>query len=338
MPRWLLNLTLRIMIYGTLLGIILFGYYTMFHFKRTAQPAPYTKQIHHALDILEEQLKKHIQSLAGDIGERNVFHPDKLSEASLYIQKFWQEQGFHTQYQDYITENIPCKNLWVQIDGKTLPNETVIIGAHYDSVWTSPGANDNASGIAALLEISRTLKNMQPRRSIILIAFVNEEPPFFLTDQMGSSVFAKEMAKQGKIISSMIALETIGYFTNEENSQQYPPLIGWFYPSKGNFLAVVGNLKSRKLVKKVAKYFQASIDFPIEIISAPRNLPGIDWSDHASFWEHGYQAVMVTDTAPYRYPHYHQASDLPDKITYPAYTKVVYGLIEVVKQLANESQ
>jgi Zn-dependent M28 family amino/carboxypeptidase len=223
------------------------------------------------------------------------------------------------------------------MDGTEFPEEIILIGAHYDSVIGSPGANDNASGVGALLEISKAFRGRNPpRRSLRFVAFVNEEPPFFMTNQMGSRVYVREVAKKKEKIVAMISLETLGYYTDRPKSQKYPPFLGRFYPNRGNFIAVVGNTPSRHLVKRVTQYFKGATDFPCECLAAPRIFLGIDWSDHASFWDHGYPAVMVTDTALYRYAHYHQRTDAPDHLNYPAYAKVVYGLTRVIERLANE--
>ena len=239
--------------------------------------------------------------------------------------------------QSYELDGVPSKNLWVQINGTKQPDEIVLLGAHYDSVMGSPGANDNASGVAALLEISGIMqKASAPHRSVRFVAFTNEEPPFFMTGRMGSQVYARKAAKDREKIVAMMSLETIGYYTDTPGSQTYPPLFGLFYPNKGNFIGFVGNLSSRDLVKRVKNYFSQAVDFPYESITAPRFVPGVDWSDHASFWDAGYHALMVTDTALYRYPEYHQATDTPENLNYPAFAKVVGGLAHVTSRLANE--
>jgi len=211
-----------------------------------------------------------------------------------------------------------------------------VIGAHYDSVMGSPGANDNATGIAAVLEISKALKNSQLKKTLYFVAFVNEEPPFFRTPKMGSAHFAKKLTDERKNIVAMASLETIGYYDPRKGMQHYPPLFGFFYPSEANFIAVVGNLGSFKLVQKFKRYFQEESDFHVESLAAPGIVPGVDWSDQRSFWKYGYQAVMITDTAPYRYPYYHGPEDFPDKIKYPQMTQVVEGLSQVILRLAND--
>ena len=326
----------RLIFYSAIIGSILYVFSMMFCCKGDVSQKVKSQMMHFETPDLEEKLKRHVEFLAGKIGERNAFKPQKLQEASSYIRMFWENLGLQVFAQTYELEGKSYENLWVQIDGKTRPDQIILVGAHYDSVWTSPGADDNASGVGALLEISSDMGKEKPSRSIRFVAFVNEEPPFFQTENMGSAVYAKEVARKKENIVAMLSLETIGYFSDKPGSQLYPNFLRWFYPDRGNFIGIVGNLGSRKLVKKITRYFQEESDFPIECISAPRFLPGVDWSDQASFWDHGYQAIMVTDTAPYRYPHYHLASDLPNQLNYPAYARVVDGLMQVIRRLANE--
>lgn len=300
--------------------------------KRPAASPPPEK-----LSLLEERLRGHVEALAGKIGERNLFHPDKLDEAADYIKGFWRQLGFEVREQAYEYQGIVFRNLWVEIEGSELPGEIILAGAHYDTVTGSPGADDNASGVAGLLEISRRFREAgKPRRSVRFAAFTNEEVPFFKSPQMGSIVYAREAAEKKEKITAMISLETIGYFTDERGSQQYPPPLDRFYPDTGNFIGIVGNTGSGGLVKKVGNYFKEASSLPCECAAVPASLPGVDWSDHASFWEYGYPAVMVTDTAPYRNPYYHGEGDTPEKLNYPAFSKAVQGLTHVVRRLADE--
>jgi len=319
------------------IALFTFVYFTVFPCRGIRKTISVNPQMNFEVEALEKRLREHVQIFAGKIGERNLFAQQKLYEASTIIRDFWEKEGFKVFTHTYAVNGIPSENLWIQMDGTDLPGEIVLIGTHYDSVIGSPGANDNASGVGALLEISKAFRERNPpRRSLRFVAFVNEEPPFFMTNQMGSRVYAREVAKKKEKIVAMISLETIGYYTDEPRSQKYPPFLGWFYPHRGNFVGVVGNISSQHLVKKVVQYFKAAVDFSCECLAAPRILLGVDWSDHASFWDHGYPAVMVTDTALYRYPHYHQRTDVPDHLNYPAYAKVVYGLTQVIERLANE--
>ena len=197
-------------------------------------------------------------------------------------------------------------------------------------------ANDNASGVAALLEISRMFQMVEPVLSVQFVAFVNEEPPFFMTSQQGSMVYAQAARRRGEDIRLMASLETIGCYSDEPGSQIYPPLFRLFYPDRGNFLGMISDFRSRAALRRLAAAFRANSDFPLQTASTFRFIPGVSWSDHRSFWRQGYRAVMVTDTALYRYPHYHAASDTPDKLAYPQLTPVTLGLFAAFAKLARE--
>lgn len=279
---------------------------------------------------VEEQLRQHIRVLAQEIGERNLFHPEELQKAAKYIEDFWQGLSYEPTRQTYLVDKIACSNLKVEIPGKMTPEEIILIGAHYDSVYGSPGANDNATGVAVLLELSRLLQSAKMNYTVRWVAFVNEEPPFFKTNQMGSRVYIRKSAEKKEKIKAMLSLETLGYYSDQKGSQQLPPGFQFFYPDTGNFIAVVGNLSSLSLVRKLEKAIRDQ-GFPAEGLAAPSWIPGVDWSDHAEFWPYGVSAVMLTDTAPYRYPFYHTAEDKPDKIDYPRLAKLTAALSKALE-------
>ncbi len=287
---------------------------------------------------LAERLRTHVQRLAGEIGERNVFRPEALDDAAALITGEWRKQGYRVVSQVYPADGLPCANLEITRAGRTRPREIILVGAHYDSVIGSPGANDNASGVAALLEISRLLAETEPQRTVRLVAFVNEEPPFFATRQMGSHVYAGAARARRDDIRLMLALETIGYYSEEPRSQHYPPLFNFFYPDRANFIAFVSNLRSRRLLRRALGAFRARSDFPVQSLAMFPIVPGVAWSDHLSFWRRGYRALMVTDTAFYRYPHYHTEGDTPDKLAYEGLARVTVGIWETVADLATESR
>jgi len=267
-----------------------------------------------------------------------VFNYENLQKAADYIQEFWQKAGFEVSRQPYtVLGEKTVANLCVEVPGTSLPGEIVLLGAHYDSVGGHcPGANDNASAVAALLELSLLFRNMQPKRTLRFCAFVNEEPPFYHTKNMGSFVYAREAKKRGDDIKAMIAMDTIGYYSDLPGSQKYPFPFSFFYPTKANFLAFVGNLPSASLVRSAISVFRTKAKFPSEGIAAPSLVPGVSWSDHWSFWKFGYPALMVTDTALFRYSHYHEEGDTLDKIAFKQLTRVVSGLKEVLRDLADE--
>jgi len=265
----------------------------------------------------------------------NVFHPDALHAAEDYITREWRQQGYDVRKQTYTAQGVECANLEITRAGNSPNNDVILIGAHYDSVLGSPGANDNGSGVAALLELSRLFKDVAPETSLRFVAFVNEEPPFFFWPSMGSMVYAKAARQRGDPIRFMISLETIGYYRDQPGSQTYPPLLKHFYPDTGNFIAFVSNLRSRHILRDCVRAFSAATDFPVQSIAAPALVPGISLSDQLAFWRHGYKALMITDTAFYRYPYYHTAQDTPDKLDYEPFTEMTNGLFLMLCRLAN---
>lgn len=283
-----------------------------------------------------ERLKSHVSTLAERIGERNLKHYDSLNASLNYIENNFSNIGFQISEQEYSVDAKSVKNVEAEIRGTQKPEQIIIIGAHYDSVSGSPGANDNATGVAALLELARVFNAQNPNRTIRFVAFVNEEPPYFQTEQMGSRVYARRSRERGESIVAMISLETIGYYSDQENSQRYPFPFSWFYPSRGNFIGFVGNTSSRSLVRNAVRIFRGEADFPSEGVAAPGWLTGIGWSDQWSFWKEGYSALMITDTALFRYPHYHRRSDTADKIDYDRFVRVVSGINTLVTDLTNE--
>lgn len=287
-----------------------------------------------AASVSETTLRAHVQTLAGDIGERNVWRPHALRAAADYLRRQWEAQGYQVSAQEYTLEHERWANLEVVRPGRQAPNEIVIIGAHYDSVFGSPGANDNGSGVAALLELSRTFTARHPDRTVRFVAFVNEEPPFFRTGDMGSRHYARAARAKGEDIRAMLALETIGYYDDAPGSQHYPPLFSLFFPDRGNFIGLVSNFGSRMLLKRAVVAFRAASDFPLEYVTTFGWVPGVDWSDHVSFWNEGYPAMMITDTALYRYPYYHSARDTPDKVDYMRLARVTEALVSAVEALA----
>jgi Zn-dependent M28 family amino/carboxypeptidase len=287
-----------------------------------------------AKDNLEERLRTHVLRLARDIGERNVFRPRALQAAALYLEREWREQGYAVETVAYEVSGIRCANLEVTRRGGVRKGEILLIGAHYDSVVGSPGANDNASGVASLLEISRIFTDIDPAMTVRFVAFVNEEPPFFRSMQQGSMVYAAAARQREDDIRLMASLETIGWYSDEPGSQGYPPLFGLFYPASANFLGIVSDFRSRTVMQQLAAAFRAHSDFPLETAATFRFIPGVSWSDHRSFWRQGYPAVMITDTAFYRYRHYHADTDTPDKLNYPALAEVTRGLTSAFAALA----
>lgn len=277
-------------------------------------------------------LRRDVTKLAGDIGERNLHHPQALAAAAGYLRSELEQAGFTVQSQHFSVQGQNCENLEVLIAGAQA--ETLVLGAHYDSVVGSPGANDNGSGSAVLLALARALAGSQPKLSLRLVWFVNEEPPYFQTDQMGSLVYARKLKQDQIPLKGMLSLETVGYYSDAPNSQHYPAPFNLFYPSTGNFIGFVANLESRPLLDELLASFRQQARLASEGVASPANISGIGWSDHWAFWQQGYPALMITDTAPFRYPYYHLATDTPDKLDYERMALLTAGLLETLSKLA----
>lgn len=285
---------------------------------------------------LEKNLRQHVYILSSEIGDRNVTTQyANLNEAKKYISEQLSSFGYNPNFQVHKAYDKEVSNIIAQKASASPDQEIIIIGAHYDTCY-NPGADDNASGIAAVLELARLFKDKNTKKNIRFIAFVNEEPPFFMTPRMGSRVYAKKLRNDNEKIGEIIIFEMIGYYSNKLFSQRYPPFIGSFYPNRANFIAVVGNIKSRNLVKKVKDIFEKKSLFPVEGLAAPEIVIPITYSDHWSFWKEGYEAIMITDTAFYRrISTYHRQSDTYEKLNYPQMAEVVNAMSKVLVELSN---
>lgn len=281
-------------------------------------------------DITAEQLRRHVYRLAETIGERNVFHPQALHAAEDYIRETWRAQGYEVVAQDCTVKGVRSANMEITRLGTTHPAEIILIGAHYDSVQGSPGANDNGSGVAALLELSRLFAGVEPARTLRFVGFTNEEPPFFPFGGMGSMHYARAARRRGDDIRLMISLETIGFYSDAPGSQSYPPLFRFFFPKRADFIGLVSNFRSRRAMRQLARAYRAATDFPMQHVATLAVVPGVAWSDHLSFWRQRYRAVMVTDTAFYRYPWYHTGEDTSDKLNYGEFARMTNGLFKAL--------
>jgi hypothetical protein len=314
----------------TLAGI---SYLTNMPSKSFNSPLPpYT----HEEAELSSALQLIVKKLAEEIGERNYLNIDKLNTAADFIEQSFSLTGLSVQRQTYSIAGKVYYNIEAEKKGVRRAGKVVVVGAHYDSVTGSPGANDNGSGIAALLALARAFSVRDMSQTIRFVAFANEEPPFFWTKQMGSYVYAKRCKEREEDIVAMMSLETIGCYFDKKGSQRYLFPLGFFYPSRGNFIAFVSNLSSRKLLKDAVASFRRHSRFPSEGGAFPWFVPGIFWSDHWPFWKMGYSAIMVTDTALFRYPYYHTSLDTPDKINFEMMSRVVAGLEKVIGDLAGD--
>jgi Zn-dependent M28 family amino/carboxypeptidase len=273
---------------------------------------------------LAARLRGHVETLARS--ERNT----DLDTPARYIADALRAHGLDPKLQSYPSGGRTVSNVEVSAPGNSL----VIVGAHYDTVPGSPGADDNASAVAALIELAGLLgKEGLPLR---FIAFANEELPYSHGPEMGSWNSAQRSRERGETVRAMLSLEMLGYYRDEPRSQRYPPPLGLLYPDRGYFIAFVGDLGARQLVRRTISLFRKHARFPSEGVVAPSFIPGVTFSDHWSFRTHGYPAIMVTDTAFNRNPHYHLASDTPDKLDYERLARVTFGLAAVVRELAAE--
>ncbi len=350
----------RLIAYGSLLILMALlagvGYWVMF-----SDPGGYRDTVLESttstpIEELSSNIKTSVHHLASTIGERNLGEePENLEAARRWIRSRLEEWKYDVEEETYEEtansfSNDPqtgrlrrdkqtheVAHLVAERPGTTHPESILLFGAHYDSVEGSPGANDNATGVAVLLELARLFRDQSFDRTVRFVFFVNEEPPYFHTPRMGSRIYAKRCHERGDSIHAMFSLETIGYYSEEPGSQKYPPIFNWIYPDRGNFLGVVGNLGSRWLVRKTTRLLREAIRFPIQSCSTWGKITGIFWSDHASFWPYGWPAVMLSDSAFFRDPHYHQAGDTPERLNYPALGRITFGLTHVLKELATHT-
>ncbi len=285
-----------------------------------------------------QNLERIVNTLASEIGQRNFAIGNGLADAEAYLTNELTALNYQVNRQPYSVGPIEVANLGVEVQGSTAPEEIIIIGAHYDTVNNDVGADDNASGVAVTLELARLLKTYQPQRTIRFVFFANEEPPHFQTDTMGSLVYAQSCADKNENIIAMLSLETVGFYTDEPGTQNYPFPLNLFYPDTGNFIAFVGNLNSRSLTHQAIKEFRATTQFPSQGATPLASLPGVGWSDHWAFWQHNYPAIMITDTAPFRNPHYHQTTDTPQTLNYPYMARLTQGLTHVIRNLDQQQQ
>ncbi len=322
----------RAVVYGTLLVFLLgSGWYTMFFPGKSFQgPLP---PLNEEEKTYRDLLERHLRVLAEQIGPRSTQEPQALERAAQYLEEQLTAMGYRVRRQEFHADGVPCRNLEVELRGSGAPGQVVVLGAHYDSVPGCPAANDNGTGVASLLALAWRFRDAKPEKTLRFVLFVNEEPPYFQTDLMGSLRYARECKRRGEQVLAMLSLETMGYYRDEPGTQQYPPPLSMFYPSEGNFIGFVGNLGSRRLVARVVGTFRRHGRIPSEAAALPEVIAGVGWSDHWAFWQQGYPALMVTDTAPFRYPYYHTAQDTIDKVDLDRLARVVYGLQWVVADL-----
>lgn len=282
---------------------------------------------------LEASLKADVTQLATGIGERNLMNrPESLERSAEWLSQRLTALGYVVKEEPYRVGERTVKNLIVEKAGNA---EVIVIGAHYDSAEGTPGADDNASGVAVNLALAEYALKHRTTRTVRFVFFTNEEPPWFRTASMGSEVNAKAARARGDDVKAMLSLETMGYFADAPGSQHYPFPFSIAYPSTGNFIAFVGDSESRELARECVRVFREQGKVPSEGAALPASVKGADWSDHGPFWRQGYRAVMVTDTAVFRNPHYHEPTDVPERVDFRRLALVTEGLFGVVEALAN---
>lgn len=283
---------------------------------------------------IASRLRSHVVAIASV--PHNVRHYAALEAAARHIERTLEALGYATSPQVFAVAGRSVRNIEVQREPRTAAASSLILGAHYDSYQDAPGANDNATGVAAVLELARLLKDWQPERTRLrLVLFVNEEPPYYRTPDMGSWRYAKLLSERGEKVQGMLSLETLGAFSDAAGSQKYPQPFALVMPSTANFVAFVGLPGSHGFLHAVMASFRRHTAFPSIGGLAPDALvPGVGWSDHWAFGQFGFPAIMATDTALFRYPHYHQRSDTPDKVDYQRLARITKGLERVVREIA----
>jgi len=274
--------------------------------------------------------------LAEIIGERHFWKYDILMAAEKYVRDQLAATGLPVADQPYEVMKKTVRNLIVEQPGLRRPGEIVVVGAHYDSISGTPGADDNASAVAGLLEIAHQLSKRKFKRTLRYVSFVNEEPPFYKSEDMGSLRYAELCRRRNDNIVGMINLEMLGYYDDTVGSQEYPPLRKWekHLPKRANFIVICSDFNSWKLLGRIAWGFRRSVKFPMLPFPSPSSVMGPGMSDNWSFWECGYPAVMITDTSFLRNHHYHAETDRLKTLHIPAMTRVVKGTIGAIARLA----
>jgi Peptidase family M28 len=279
---------------------------------------------------LAVRLKTTVEHLSVKLGERNMEKSWNYASATDDIARDLEKLGYEARRQGYAIGTDVVQNIEAKVPGGRHGDESVVVGAHYDTERGSPGADDNASGVAAVFELARMFREKKPSRTLRFVFFANEEAPYSQTEQMGSLVYAKDLVAHGTRVVAMLSLESIGYFSSDAGSQHYPPELASRYPTVGDFIAVVGNEASRPLLDNLTQTLKRSATLPVVGDVLPDTVPDGSRSDHWSFWKLGIPAVMITDTAPFRNPHYHKTTDLPDVLDFDRMSRVVAGLAKVL--------
>jgi len=308
--------------------LLLFSYWYMMGCEGNWKGEPLEKRMKTELSEIKKGMELDIEYLQ-NLGPRNSENDisyKQLRQCEEWIKRRWESQGYVVRKHTFSIKRKEYSNLEIEIKGHTLPSEIIIISAQYDTLPDSPGANNNGSGMAILFQLSQLLKKHTPDRTLRLLNFVNEEDPFFGTEMMGSYQYAKSCRQRGEDIRVMLSLDALGIYKDEPGSQRLPFPFSLFYPDRGNFLAFIGNLRSRKYMVEVSRGFKKGSSFPIQAGVAPEWAKGGAWSDHSSFWKFGYPGIMVTDTGGFRSPSHTTQEDTMEKLNFEAMSRIVIGM------------
>lgn len=296
------------------------------------QPLFSQPRLHVTASIDPARLEGHVRMLSIELSPRDESHPQNLDRAADYIRTQFVSAGAVVKEQSYDVARKKYRNVIAGIGPET--RSRIIVGAHYDTAGPLPGADDNASGVAGLIELAHLLGKQQSPVRVELVAYTLEEPPYFRTEHMGSAVHAASLRNEEVEVKLMICLEMIGYFSDAPESQGFPaPFLKTFYPSQGNFIAVVGRFGDGLLVRHIKRAMRSATALPVYSINAPTFVPGVDFSDQLNYWNAGYDAVMITDTAFFRNPNYHTSQDTADKLDYKRMAMVVAGVYAAVMSM-----
>jgi Zn-dependent M28 family amino/carboxypeptidase len=291
---------------------------------------------------LADKLEEDVRYLSEHIGERNMRRPTRMEKTVGWIEDRMRQAGYSVTRQTYqiqggAFQGSSADNIIAELRGEVNPEQIIIIGAHYDTVPASPGANDNSSAVAVLLMLAEWFKDSPQSKTIRFVSFANEEPPFFKTKDMGSYAYARKAQEDGDAIEAMIALDGLGYYSDRDGSQKFPlPGLGLFYPNTANFIAFASRVGDRSLMNKSLNIFRENTELKAEGVALPAITPGVSWSDHWSFWQFDYPAFMITDTLPFRDPGYHSPADTAERLDYRRMALLAEGLKHVVIHLASD--
>ena len=321
-------------------SLFLFCYWYMVKCGENADGEPLESRRSAERVELKKELEADVAYLQS-LGPRNSVNREtyaRLLECEGWIRQRWQSQGYSVKHQTFRFEGRDYSNLEIELPGRVSPSEIIIVSAQYDTLPDSPGANNNGSGVAILLSLSNLLRNDTPDRTLRLVNFVNEEDPFFDTERMGSYIYAKTCRDNHEDIRVMLSLDALGIYSDEPGSQTLPFPFSFIYPNRGNFLAFIGDLRSRKHMRHVTRGFRKGTSLPIEAGVVPTWVKGATWSDHSSFWKFGYPGIMVTDTGAFRSPSHHTKDDTLEKMNFEAMARIVLGMVGVIAELTEKEK